>query len=37
MSTVSKVIKIAAAEIGYPEKATNSNLDSPTQNAGYNN
>lgn len=37
MSSAGKVIKIAAAEIGYPEKATNSNLDSPTQNAGYNN
>lgn len=32
-----KVIKIALAEVGYLEKASNSNLDSPTGNAGYNN
>ena len=32
-----KVIKIALAEVGYLEKATNANLDSKTGNAGYNN
>ena len=31
------VINIALAEVGYLEKASNSNLDSPTGNAGYNN
>lgn len=31
------VLKIALAEVGYLEKAGNSNLDSPTGNAGYNN
>lgn len=34
---VSEVIKIAEAEIGYKEKATNANLDSKTANAGSNN
>lgn len=33
----SKVIAIAAAEIGYKEKATNSQLDSKAANAGHNN
>ena len=33
----SKVIKIAEAEVGYLEKASNKNLDSKTENAGYNN
>lgn len=33
----SKVIEIAQAEVGYLEKKTNSNLDSKTANAGYNN
>lgn len=32
--TVSKLIKIAQAEIGYKEKETNSQLDSKTANAG---
>ena len=32
-----RVIEIALAEVGYLEKASNSNLDSPTGNAGYNN
>ena len=32
-----KVIEIALAEVGYLEKKTNSNLDSKTANAGYNN
>lgn len=32
-----KVIDIALAEVGYLEKASNSNLDSDTSNAGYNN
>ena len=35
--SASKVLKIALAEVGYLEKATNSNLDSKTGNAGYNN
>ena len=35
--TASKLIKIAQAEIGYCEKATNSQLDSKTANAGKNN
>lgn len=35
--TASKVIKIAEAEVGYLEKRSNSNLDSKTANAGYNN
>ncbi|MBQ8570261.1 MAG: CHAP domain-containing protein [Kiritimatiellae bacterium] len=34
---VEKVIEIAKAEIGYLEKASNSNLDSKTLNAGRNN
>lgn len=34
---IEKVISIAKAEVGYLEKATNSNLDSFTENAGYNN
>lgn len=34
---VNKVIEIAKAEIGYLEKANNSNLDSKTLNAGRNN
>ena len=34
---VEKVISIAMAEVGYKEKASNSNLDSKTANAGYNN
>lgn len=33
----SKVIEIALNEVGYLEKKTNSNLDSKTANAGYNN
>ena len=33
----SKLIAIAKAEVGYLEKKTNSNLDSKTANAGYNN
>ena len=32
-----KVLQIAEAEVGYQEKASNSNLDDPTANAGYNN
>jgi hypothetical protein len=32
-----KVISIAEAEVGYLEKKTNSNLESKTANAGYNN
>ena len=35
--TVSKLIKIAEAEVGYLEKKSNSSLDSHTDNAGYNN
>lgn len=33
----SELIKIAEAEVGYLEKKSNSNLDSKTANAGYNN
>ena len=33
----SKVVEIALGEVGYLEKKTNSNLDSKTGNAGYNN
>ena len=33
---VDKLIKVAKGEIGYCEKATNSQLDSKTANAGYN-
>ena len=32
-----QVIAIAEAEVGYLEKNSNSNLDSKTGNAGYNN
>lgn len=35
--TASKLLEIAAAEIGYKEKETNSQLDNPTANAGDNN
>lgn len=35
--TASALIKIAEAEVGYLEKKSNSNLDSKTTNAGYNN
>lgn len=35
--TAQDVIKIATNEIGYQEKASNSNLDSKTGNAGHNN
>ena len=35
--TASRLIQIAEAEVGYLEKKTNSNLDSKTGNAGYNN
>lgn len=35
--TASALIKIAEAEVGYLEKKSNSNLDSHTANAGYNN
>lgn len=35
--TASELIKIAEAEVGYLEKYSNSNLDSKTGNAGYNN
>ena len=34
MSKASDVIKIALAEVGYREKATNANLDLATANAG---
>lgn len=34
---VDKVIKVAKEEVGYLEKKTNSQLDSKTANAGYNN
>lgn len=37
MSAIDKVISIAEAEVGYLEKATPSNLDSKTGNAGSNN
>lgn len=33
----STVVKVAEGEVGYLEKKTNSNLDSKTANAGYNN
>ena len=33
----SQLIKVAEAEVGYLEKKSNSNLDSKTANAGYNN
>lgn len=32
-----KVLQIAEGEVGYQEKSSNSNLDDPTANAGYNN
>ena len=35
--TASKLVAIARAEIGYLEKKTNANLDSKTDNSGYNN
>ena len=35
--TVSKLLAIAAAEIGYKEKETNAQLDDKTANAGDNN
>jgi hypothetical protein len=35
--TVERLIQIAEAEVGYLEKKSNSNLDSKTANAGYNN
>jgi len=34
---IDRVISIALAEVGYLEKASNSQLDSKTANAGYNN
>lgn len=34
---VSKLIKVAESQVGYLEKKSNSNLDSKTTNAGYNN
>ena len=34
---VSKLLEVAAGEVGYLEKKTNKNLDSKTANAGYNN
>lgn len=37
MKAIEKVISLAKDEIGYLEKASNSNLDSKTGNAGYNN
>lgn len=37
MEAINKVIEIARGEIGYLEKASNSNLDSKTANAGSNN
>lgn len=36
-SEVEKIIEVAKAEIGYLEKRSNSQLDSKTANAGYNN
>ena len=35
--TAARVVEIALGEVGYLEKATNSQLDSKTSNAGYNN
>lgn len=35
MSSAAKVLKIAKAELGYLEKASNAQLDSKTANAGY--
>lgn len=37
MGKASELLKVAAAEIGYLEKTSNSNLDSKTANAGSNN
>ncbi len=37
MAKANDVIKIALAEVGYKEKASNSQLDNPTANAGSNN
>lgn len=37
MKAIEKVISLAKDEVGYLEKASNSNLDSKTGNAGYNN
>ena len=37
MSAVEKLLSVAAAEIGYLEKQSNSQLDDKTANAGYNN
>lgn len=37
MNELSKILSVAAAEVGYLEKNSNSNLDSFTANAGYNN
>ena len=37
MAKASDVVKIALAEVGYKEKASNSQLDNPTANAGSNN
>ena len=36
-AAINKVTKVAAAEEGYLEKKSNSNLDSKKANAGYNN
>lgn len=37
MAKASELLAVAIAEVGYCEKASNSNLDSKTGNAGYNN
>lgn len=37
MTAIEKLIKTAESQIGYLEKATNSNLDDFTKNSGYNN
>lgn len=37
MQAVEKLLAVARAEVGYLEKASNSNLNSKTGNAGYNN
>lgn len=37
MNEVDKLIQVALNEVGYQEKKSNSNLDSKTANAGYNN
>lgn len=36
-TAINKLISVATAELGYLEKASNSNLDSKTANAGFNN